>query len=161
MNRRELLQKTLGIGAAALAVSQLQLRGQSSGNSYNGPAGGTRGSQLVTILAGPFDTSSQPNGVGPLVATPQYATYVRIQAHPGQEGKIAIGGPAMASASGNIPNSSFLELWPNWDGSWDDGRSDTWILSDPKWLNTIDLSQIYVYPEIAGETPIVTAFQLV
>jgi len=28
-------------------------------------------------------------------------------------------------------------------------------------LNTIDLSQIYVYPEIAGETPIVTAFQLV
>jgi hypothetical protein len=159
MNRRELFKQALGVGAAAVAVSRLH--GQSAGGSYNGPAGGTRGSQLVTILAGPFDTSSQPNGVAPLAATPQYATYVRIQAHPGQEGKIAIGGSAMAGASGNIPDSSFLELWPNWDGSFDNGRSDTWILSDPKWLNTIDLSQIYVCPEIAGETPIVTAFQLV
>lgn len=86
---------------------------------------------------------------------------MRIQAHPGQEGKIAIGGPAMASTSGSAADSSFIELWPNWDASFDNGRSDTWILSDPKWLNTIDLSQIYVYPEIAGETPIVTAFQLV
>jgi len=159
MNRRELLQKALGVGAAALAVSQL--RAQSAASQYNGPAGGSRGSQLVTILTGPFDTSSQPNGVAPLAATPQYATYVRIQAHPGQEGKIAIGGPAMASTSGNVTDSSFLELWPNWDASFDNGRSDTWILSDPKWLNTIDLSQIYVYPEIAGETPIITAFQLV
>jgi hypothetical protein len=159
MNRRELLQKALGVGATALAVSQL--RGQSATSQYNGPAGGSRGSQLVTILTGPFDTSSQSNGVAPLTATPQYATYVRIQAHAGQEGKIAIGGPAMASASGNAAGSAFLELWPNWDASFDNGRSDTWVLSDPKWLNTIDLSQIYVYPEIAGETPIVTAFQLV
>jgi hypothetical protein len=159
MNRRELIQKALGMGAAALAVSQL--RGQSAASQYNGPAGGSRGSQLVTILTGPFDTSGQPNGMAPLAATPQYATYVRIQAHPGQEGKIAIGGPAMASTSGNATDSAFIELWPNWDASFDNGRSDTWILSDPKWLNTIDLSQIYVYPEIAGETPIVTAFQLV
>jgi hypothetical protein len=159
MNRRELIQKALGMGAAALAVSQL--RGQNAASQYNGPDGGSRGSQLVTILTGPFDTSSQPNGVAPLSAVPQYATYVRIQAHPGQEGKIAIGGPAMASTSSNAADSSFLELWPNWDASFDNGRSDTWILSDPKWLNTIDLSQIYVYPEIAGETPIVTAFQLV
>jgi len=159
MNRRELFQKALGVGAAALAVTQLHA--QSAGSQYNGPAGGSRGSQLVTILTGPFDTSSQPNGVTPLAATPQYATYVRIQAHPGQEGKIAIGGPAMASTSGSVADSSFLELWPNWDASFDNGRSDTWILSDPKWLNTIDLSQIYVCPEIAGETPIVTAVQLV
>jgi len=158
MNRRELLQKALGAGAAVLAVSQL--RGQSAGQ-YNGPAGGSRGSQLVTILTGPFDTSGQPNGVAPLARTPQYATFVRIQAHPGQQGKIAIGGPAMASTSGNIADSSFLELWPDWDASYDNGRSDTWILSDPKWLNTIDLSQIYVCPEIAGETPVITAFQLV
>lgn len=148
----------MGAGAAALVVSQL--RGQSSG-TYIGPAGGSRGTQLVTILAGPFDTSSQPNGVKALVGRPQFATYVRIQAHPGQQGKIAIGTPAMASATGNIADSAFLELWPNWDGSTDNGRSDTWILSDPQWNNTIDLSQIYVWPEIAGETPIVTAFQLV
>ena len=160
MNRRELFQKALGVGAAALAVSQL--RGQSAGSQYNGPAGGSRGSQLITLLTGPFDTSSQPNGVAPLMSTPQYATFVRIQAHPGQEGKIAIGGPAMlTNTTGNIADSSFLELWPNWDASFDNGRSDTWILSDPKWLNTIDLSQIYVCPEIAGETPVITAFQLV
>ncbi len=159
MNRRELFKQALGVGAAALAVNQL--RGQSAASQFNGPAGGSRGSQLVTILTGPFDTSSQSNGVAPLAPTPQYATYVRIQAHPGQEGKIAIGGPAMGSATSNIADSAYLELWPNWDASFDNGRSDTWILSDPKWLNTIDLSQIYVYPEIAGETPIVTAFQLV
>ena len=158
MNRREIFQKVLGAGAAAFVVTRL--RGQSSG-TYSGPPGGSRGTQLVTILSGPFDTSSQPNGVRALVGTPQFATFVRIQAHPGQEGKIAIGTSAMASAPGNIAGSAFLELWPNWDGSIDNGRSDTWIISDPQWNNTIDLSQIYVWPEIAGETPIVTAFQLV
>ena len=156
MNRRELFKKAFGAGAAALVIGQL--RGDTA---FNGPAGGSRGTQLVTILTGPFSPASQPNGVAPLASTPQFATYVRIQAHPGQEGKIAIGGAAMAAASGNIADSSFIELWPNWDGSADNGRSDTWILSDPKWLNMIDLSQIYVWPEIAGETPIITAFQLV
>ena len=157
MNRRELFQKVMGAGAAALVVAQL--RGQSA--TYTGPAGGSRGTQLVTILAGPFDTSSQPNGVKALVGTPQFATFVRIQAHPGQQGKIAIGPSAMGTTPGNIADSAFLELWPNWDGSTDNGRSDTWIISDPEWNNTIDLSQIYIWPEIAGETPIVTAFQLV
>ena len=157
MNRRELFQKVMGAGAAALVVAQL--RGQSA--TYTGPVGGSRGTQLVTILAGPFDTSSQPNGVKALVGTPQFATFVRIQAHPGQQGKIAIGPSAMGTTQGNIADSAFLELWPNWDGSTDNGRSDTWIISDPEWNNTIDLSQIYIWPEIAGETPIVTAFQLV
>jgi len=150
--------KALGAGAAAIAAGVL--RGQ-SGNPYNGPAGGSRGGLLSTIVTGPFDTSSQPNGVRALTVTPQFATYVRIQAHPGQEGKIAIGSAAMATTAGNIADSAFIELWPNWDGSVDNGRSDTWIINDPTWLNTIDLSQIYVWPEIAGETPIVTAFQLV
>lgn len=160
MNRRELFEKVLGAGAVAITAGAL--RGQSGGSSsYNGPAGGSRGTRLVTILTGPFDTSSQPNGVGALVSAPQFAAYLRIQAHPGQEGKIAIGTSAMAAASGSIADSAFLELWPNWDGSIDNGRSDTWILTDPAWLNTIDLSQIYVWPEIAGETPVVTAFQLI
>lgn len=158
MNRRKLFQHMLGAGAAAAAAGLLRAQ---SGGTFNGPAGGTRGSNLVTIFSGPFDTTGRPNGVRPLVDTPQFATYVRIQAHPGQQGKIAIGGAGMANATGNIADSAFLELWPNWDGSMDNGRSDTWILTDPKWLNTIDLSQIYVWPEIAGETPVVTAFQLV
>jgi hypothetical protein len=156
MNRRELFQKALGVGAAVAAASIL--RGQSS--SFTGPAGGSRGAQLTTIVTGPFDTSSYPNGVRPVTDTPQFATYVRIQAHPGQQGKIAIGGPAMASATGNVADSAFIELWPNWDGTVDNGRSDTWIMSDPGWLNTINLADLYVWPEIAGETPVITAFQL-
>jgi hypothetical protein len=155
MNRRELFQKALGVGAAVAAASIL--RGQSQ--SFTGPAGGSRGSQLITILTGPFDTSSYPNGVRPVTDTPQFATYVRIQAHPGQEGKIAVGGPAMASAGG-VADAAFLELWPNWDGTVDNGRSDTWIMSDPGWLNTINLADLFICPEIAGETPVVTAFQL-
>ena len=156
MNRRELFQKMLGAGAAVVAAGVL--RGQSA---YNGPAGGSRGTTLVTILGAPFDTSAQPNGVRSLTAIPQFATYVRIQAHPGQQGKIAIGGAAMASATGNIADAAFVELWPNWDGSADNGRSDTWIISDPQWNNTINLADIYVWPEVPGETPVVTAFQLI
>ena len=158
MNRRELFQKVLGAGAAAVAARALLAQ---SAGTFNGPAGGSRGTQLSVILAGPFDTSARPNGVRPLADALQFATYVRIQANPGQEGKIAIGNAAMASPPGNIADSAFLELWPNWDGATDNGRSDTWVMNDPKWLNTIDLSQIYVWPEIAGETPLVTAYQLV
>jgi hypothetical protein len=158
MNRRELFQNILTAGAAVFAAGAL--RGQGI-TSYNGPAGGTRGTQLVTILGGPFDTFAQPNGVRPLTTTPQFAAYVRVQAHPGQQGKIAIGNSGMLAATGNIADSAFMELWPNWDGSADNGRSDTWIISDSKWLNTINVADIYIWPEIAGETPLVTAFQLV
>ena len=157
MKRRELFQQMLVAGLAVVAAQVLK----ADDPTFNGPAGGSRGAELATILAGPFDTSGSLNGVRPLTGVPQYATYVRIQVNPGQEGKIAIGGAALAAASENIADSAFLELWPNWDGSIDNGRSDTWILCDPQWRNTIDLSQIYVWPEIAGEQPLVTAFQLV
>src|SRR2546430_13177054 len=91
----------------------------------------------------------------------QFATYVRIQVNRGQQGKIAIGNSAMAAASGNIAGSALIELWPNWDGSVDNGRSDTWTMNDPKRLNTIDLSKIYILPENAGERAVITAYQLV
>ncbi len=157
MKRRELFKQLLAAGVAAAAARSLQAQGP----GYNGPGGGTRGTQLVTILAGAFDASTGPNGVRPLTDVPQFATYVRVQVNPGQQGKIAIGSSAMAAASGNIADAAFIELWPNWDGSVDNGRSDTWIMSDPKWLNTIDLSKIYVWPEIAGERAVITAYQLV
>lgn len=156
MKRRELFKQILAAGVAAAAVRTLH----ADEPSYNGPPGGSRGTQLVTILAGPFDTSAAPNGVRPLTDVPQFASHVRIQVNPGQQGKIAIGNSAMAAAFGNIADSAFIELWPNWDGSVDNGRSDTWTISDPKWLNTIDLSKIYVWPEIAGEQPVITAYQL-
>jgi len=114
MNRRELFQKALGVGAAVAAAGIL--RGQSG--SFTGPAGGSRGSQLITIVTGPFDTSSYPNGVRPVTDTPQFATYVRIQAHPGQEGKIGVGGPAMATTTGNVADSAFLELWQTGTAPW-------------------------------------------
>ena len=66
----------------------------------------------------------------------------------------------MASTTGNVADSAFIELWPNWDGTVDNGRSDTWIMSDSSWLNSINLADLYVWPEIAGETPVITAFQL-
>jgi hypothetical protein len=156
-NRRELFKQMLAAGAAVAAIGTLRAQAP----SYNGPAGGSRGTQLITILAGAFDTSSGLNGVRPLTDVPQFATCVRVQVNPGKQGKIAIGNSAMATASGNLADSAFIELWPNWDGSVDNGRSDTWMISDPKWLNTIDLSQIFVWPEIAGEAPVITAYQLV
>ncbi len=158
MNRRELFGTILGAGAAVVAASSLQA--VETVPSYNGPPGGSRGSTLVTVMSGPFSTAGNPAGVLNLTQIPQFVTYVRIQVNPGQHGKVALASSILFDYP-NAADAAFAELWPNYDGSMDDGRSDTWIMQDPNWLNTINLADIYVYPEIWGETPLVTAYQLV
>lgn len=152
MNRRELLQTVvLGAGAAAIAKGQLPSNG---GGTYNGPPGGSRGTTLVPILAGPFVTASRWNGLRKLTEWPQFAVYLRVQVHPGQHGKIAI-------TNDWNPGEFMAELWPNYDGSTESGRSDVWEIHDVNWQNTINLAALGVQTEIWGETPLVTAYQLV
>jgi hypothetical protein len=158
MNRRELFGKLVGAGAALATAGVLAA---SSDGTYNGPPGGSRGTTLVTVMSGPFSTAGNPDGLLNLTQIPQFVTYVRIQVNPGQHGKIALASGIVFQSWNNWANAAFAELWPNYDGTVDDGRSDTWIMQDANWLNTINLAEIYVYPEIWGETPLVTAYQLV
>jgi hypothetical protein len=159
MNRRELFGKVLGAGAA-LVTTAAALRASSDG-TYNGPPGGSRGTNLVTVMSGPFSTAGNPLGLLNLTQMPQFVTYVRIQVNPGQLGKIAIASSIVFDHWDNMADAAFAELWPNYDGSMDNGRSDTWIMQDVNWQNTINLADIYVLPEIWGDTPLVTAYQLV
>lgn len=158
MNRRELFGNLLGAGAAAVTAGALQA---TVDHSYNGPPGGSRGSQLVAVMSGPFSTAGNPSGLLNLTQVPQFVAYLRIQAHPAQHGKIALASGMVFNSWNHWADAAFAELWPNYDGNADSGRSDTWIMQDVNWQNTINLAEIYVYPEIWGETPLVTAYQLV
>ena len=158
MNRRELFGKLLGAGAVAMTANSLEA--VITVPSYNGPPGGSRGSKLVAVMSGPFSTASNPAGVLNLTQIPQFVAYLRIQVHPGQHGKVALASAILFDYP-NAADAAFAELWPNYDGSMDNGSSDTWIMQDVNWQNTINLADIYVYPEIWGETPLVTAYQLV
>ncbi len=156
MKRREWLKSVVAAGGA------VALAGRAAAQSppFNGPPAGTRGRVLSVILAGPFDTTGTPNGVKQLASVSQFASCVRVQVNPGNAGKVAIGTSGM-----NVPRDqgdfAFVELWPNYDASYNNGQSDAWTLSDPTGLDTIDISRIWVWPEIAGEMPIVTAWQMV
>lgn len=158
MNRRQLLGKVLGAGAALVTAAALPA---SSDGTYNGPPGGSRGTTLVAVMSGPFSTAGNPGGLLNLTQIPQFCAYVRIQVHPGQHGKVALASSSVFNSWNNWANAAFAELWPNYAGVSDNGRSDTWIMQDVNWQNTINLAEIYVYPEIWGETPLVTAYQLV
>ncbi len=157
MKRREWLQGLVAVGGVAALVRKAA--GQNP--AFIGPPAGTRGTLISAIMAGPFDASGTLNGVRQLSAVPQFASFVRIQVNPGNAGKIAIGTSAMDTRANDKSDFAFVELWPNYDGSFNGGQSDVWTLSDPKGLDTIDISRIWVWPEFAGEMPIVTAFQMV
>jgi len=159
MNRRELFGKLLGVGAAAATASSLGAL--VTVPSYNGPPGGSRGSKLVAVMSGPFSTAGNPLGLSNLTQIPQFVAYLRIQVNPGQHGKVILASSIIYDHWNHFEDAAFAELWPNYDGSMDNGRSDTWIMQDVNWQNTINLADIYVYPEIWGETPLVTAYQLV
>ena len=156
MNRRELFGRLLGAAAATAGALQA-----SSDGSYNGPPGGSRGTNLVAVMSGPFSAASNPNGFLNITQIPQFVAYLRIQVHPGQNGKVGLASGAIFNHYGDYADGVFAELWPNYDGISDNGRSDTWIMQDVNWQNTINLAEIYVYPEIWGETPLITAYQLV
>ena len=155
MKRRELFTNLIR-GAAVYAPPP-----KATDGSYNGPPGGSRGANLVAVMSGPFSTAFNPLGLSNITQIPQFVAYLRIQVHPGQQGKIVLATSMVYNVWNHWADAAFAELWPNYDGSVDTGRSDTWVMQDVNWLNTINLADIYVYPEIWGDTPLITAYQLV
>jgi hypothetical protein len=60
MNRRQMLAK---FAAARVSILDADPATRSSDRTYTGPPGGSRGTQLVAVLSGPFNTAGNPSGL--------------------------------------------------------------------------------------------------
>ena len=105
---------------------------------------------MMTVLSpsgGPVRTSSAP---APLASRTWLVTKLTIRPRLGQWSKILVGGPDLEADETN----AIAVLYPVPNG----GEADAFVLQDPKGKNSIDLSQIYVYATIPGDTPLADSF---
>ncbi len=98
-------------------------------------------------LSGPLTVSGTP------VAIASSSTLVNqfsVKPRLGQWSKVLIGGPNLGTDESN----AMAILYPVPNG----GQADSFTVQDQGGQNTLDLSQIYVYATIPGDTPMVEAF---
>jgi len=98
-------------------------------------------------VSGPFPVSGPP---APIATSSTLVNQVSIKPRLGQWSKILIGGPNLGTDESN----AMAILYPVPNG----GQADAFTVQDQGGQNTIDLSQIYVYATIPGDTPMVEAF---
>jgi hypothetical protein len=75
---------------------------------------------------------------------------VSIKPRLGQWSKVLVGGANLGTDESN----AMAILYPVPNG----GQADSFVVQDQGGANTIDLSTIYVYATISGDTPMVEAF---
>ncbi|HVP47347.1 MAG TPA: hypothetical protein VMT32_12215 [Bryobacteraceae bacterium] len=107
----------------------------------------------MTILspsaaAGPLTVSGAPV---PIAASSARVNKLSVKPRLGQWSKVLIGGPNLGADESN----AMAVLYPVPNG----GQADAFVIQDEGGQNTIDLSQIYVYATIPGDTPMVEAFE--
>jgi len=107
----------------------------------------------MTILspsaaAGPLTVSGAPV---PIAASSTLVNKLSVKPRLGQWSKVLIGGPNLGADESN----AMAVLYPVPNG----GQADAFVVQDEGGQNTIDLSQIYVYATIPGDTPMVEAFE--
>jgi len=107
----------------------------------------------MTILSpsaasGPLTVSGAPV---PIAASSTLVNQLSVKPRLGQWSKVLIGGPNL----GNDESNAMAVLYPVPFG----GQADAFVVQDQGGQNTIDLSQIYVYATIPGDTPMVQAFE--
>ena len=107
----------------------------------------------MTILspsaaAGPLTVSGAPV---PIAASSKLVTRVSVKPRLGQWSKVLVGGPNLGADESN----AMAIIYPVPNG----GQADAFVIQDQGGQNTIDLNQIYVYATIAGDTPMVEAFE--
>ena len=98
-------------------------------------------------VRGPIATPGAPV---PLTTYKGLATRLAIRPKLGQWSKILVGGPDLLPDESN----AWAVLYPVPDG----GHAEAFVIQDAKGQNTIDLSQIFVYATIPGDTPLVESF---
>ena len=100
-----------------------------------------------------------PSGLGPvpvlgapvpLLTRSWMVTKLTIRPRLGQWSKILVGGPDLLPDESN----AIAVIYPVPNG----GEVDAFSVQDPNGKNSIDISQIYVYATIPGDTPLVDSF---
>ena len=107
----------------------------------------------MTILSpsaasGPLTVSVAPV---PIAASSTLVNQLSVKPRLGQWSKVLVGGPNLGTDESN----AMAVLYPVPFG----GQADAFVVQDQGGQNTIDLSQIYVYATIPGDTPMVEAFE--
>ena len=100
-----------------------------------------------SAASGPFAVSGAP---APITPSSTLVNQLSVKPRLGQWSKILIGGPNLGTDESN----AMAVLYPVPNG----GQADAFVVQDQGGQNTIDLSQIYVYSTIPGDTPMVEAF---
>jgi hypothetical protein len=98
--------------------------------------------------AGPYTVSDTPI---PITTVSKLVNRISIKPRLGQWSKVLIGGPGLLPDESN----AMAVLYPVPNG----GQADAFVVQDQGGQNTIDLSQIYIYATIPGDTPMVEAFE--
>ncbi len=98
--------------------------------------------------AGPHTVSGTPV---PVTTDSKLVNKISIKPRLGQWSKVLIGGPGLLPDETN----AMAVLYPVPNG----GQADAFVLQDEGGQNTIDLSQIYIYATIPGDTAMVEAFE--
>jgi hypothetical protein len=102
---------------------------------------------VLSPSGGPVAISGAPV---PLTLRSWLVTKLTVKPKLGQWSKILIGGPDLLPDESN----AIAVLYPVPNG----GEADAFVVQDPSGKNTIDLSQIYVYATIPGDTPLADSF---
>ena len=97
--------------------------------------------------SGPFMVSGAP---APIASSSTPVNQLCVKPRLGQWSKVLIGGSNLGADESN----AMAILYPVPNG----GQADAFVVQDQGGQNTIDLSQIYVYATIPGDTPMVEAF---
>ncbi len=97
--------------------------------------------------SGPLTVSGTPV---PIASSSTLVNQVSIKPRLGQWSKVLVGGPNLGTDESN----AMAILYPVPNG----GQADSFTVQDQGGANTIDLSTIYVYATISGDTPMVEAF---
>jgi len=97
--------------------------------------------------SGPLTVSGTPV---PIASTSTLVNQVSIKPRLGQWSKVLVGGPNLGTDESN----AMAILYPVPNG----GQADSFTVQDQGGANSIDLSTIYVYATISGDTPMVEAF---
>ena len=100
--------------------------------------------------AGPLVVSGAPI---PITTNPKLVNKLSIRPRLGQWSKVLVGGPSLQTDETN----AIAVLYPVPNG----GQADAFVIQDQGGANTIDLSQMYVYATISGDSPMVEAFEYV
>ena len=103
-----------------------------------------------SATAGPLVVSGAPI---PITTNPKLVNRLPVKPRLGQWSKVLVGGPNLQTNETN----AIAVLYPVPNG----GQADAFVIQDQGGANTIDLSQIYVYATISGDTPMVEAVEYV